>query len=109
VTIRSLHIRKLAAVSTDDSTLGKVREMIVDGWPASKCVSDDTKRYFAVRNEPSLLSDGTVVRGERLVIPSALRQQVFQLAHEAYPGIVRMKQKCRETVLWPEIGKNIGA
>ena len=101
--------QELAAASVDDSILGKVREMIVHGWPASKCVSDTIKPYYSVRNELSVLSDGTVVRGERLVVPSALRQQVLQLAHEGHPGVVRMKQKCRGTIWWPGVDKDIEA
>lgn len=79
--------------------MSKVHQLIVSGWPSSKHVSDDIKPYFVVRNELSVLSDGTVVRGERVIVPSVLRQHVLLLAHEGHPGIVRMKQKCRE-VLW---------
>ena len=99
--------QELAAASMNDTTLSKVSKMIVDGWPASKCVSDDSKPYYSVRDELSVTSDNTVVRGERVIVPSALRQQVLQLAHEGHPGIVRMKQKCREMVWWPGIDKDI--
>jgi len=41
------------------------------------------------------------------VIPSALRQQASELAHEGHPDVLRMKQRCHESMWWPGIAKDI--
>ena len=43
----------------------------------------------------------------RAVIQSNLRRQVLSLAHEGHSGIVRMKSKCRESVWWPGIDREV--
>ena len=46
-------------------------------------------------------------RGIRAVIPTSLQQQVLHVAHEGHQGIVRTKQRCRNTVWWPAIDRHI--
>ncbi|XP_064609484.1 uncharacterized protein K02A2.6-like [Liolophura sinensis] len=51
--------------------------------------------------------ESVVLRGTRLVIPAQLRHRVLQLAHEGHQGIVKIKLRLREKVLWPGIDKDI--
>jgi hypothetical protein len=61
-----------------------------------------------VQSEVTTTANGRVLlRGTRTVIPLSLRTAVLDLAHEGHPGIVRMKQRCRETVWYPGIDKDI--
>ena len=48
-----------------------------------------------------------VARGERAVIPSALRQRVLSMAHEGRLGVVKTKQCCRSSVWWPKLDHHI--
>lgn len=49
--------------------------------------------------------DGLLLRGNRLVIPSILQEQVIKLAHESHPGIAAMKRRLRQKVWWPFLDK----
>lgn len=46
-----------------------------------------------------------ILRGNRLVIPESLREQVLRLAHEGHPGETVMKRRLRAKVWWPLIDK----
>jgi hypothetical protein len=93
----------VAAATESDSVLRCVREYVVNGWPLSKrAMNSELRAYFSVRHELSV-SNNCVVRECRTVIPTALRQTLLELAHEGHPGIVRMKQKCRDAIWWPGI------
>lgn len=51
-----------------------------------------------------LCSVGNVLmRGDRVVIPQLLRQQVLSIAHEGHPGSRMMKNHLRAAVWWPKM------
>ena len=47
--------------------------------------------------------DGILLCGNRLVIPSQLRDKVLEELHIAHQGVVKMKCRARELVWWPGI------
>lgn len=51
--------------------------------------------------------EDVLLRGDRLVIPQSLQDQVLQLAHEGHPGIVVMKRRLRQKVWWPSMDKEV--
>lgn len=63
------------------------------------------KEFKPFGNELSGI-EGILLRGNRLIIPSSLRQRVLEAAHEAHPGIAAMKRRLRQKVWWPGIDKN---
>lgn len=99
----------VAAATAADQQLLKVRDFVVAGWPSAKrAVPPELHAFWTVRDELSTAVDGQcIVRASRLVIPPSLRAAVLELAHEGHPGIVRMKQKCRESVWWPGIDRDV--
>ena len=102
-----VNLAELAAETNHDEHLVLVRKYVVDGWPEKKAVPAALQPYYAVRDELSTFADGCVSRGIRAVIPSSLRARMLELGHEGHPGIVRMKQRCRESIWWPGIDKDV--
>lgn len=92
-----------------DDQLSRVRDFILNGWPVEKrAVPADLRTFYGLREELSTALQGQcIVRGSRTIIPSTLRATVLELAHEGHPGIVRMKQRCREAVWWPGIDGDV--
>ena len=60
--------------------------------------------YRSVRFELSEY-DGLVLRGERIIVPVALRDSAVKLAHEGHQGICKTKQRLRSKVWWPSMDK----
>ena len=87
---------ELKAASSTDVTLKQVRHFILNGWPRHPPAGLET--YFRLRDELSVFDDVCVSRGIRAVIPTSLQQQVLHMAQEGHPGIVRTKQRYRNTV-----------
>lgn len=52
-------------------------------------------------------SGNLLMRGDRLIVPEALRSRVLELAHESHPGIVSMKRRLRQKVWWPGVDKEV--
>ena len=97
--------KELETATRADTILKQVAELAISGWPSS-CPSAELEPYFKFRDELST-SAGTLYRGERAVIPTQLRSQVLQLAHEGHPGITRMKQRLRDTAWWPGLDHEV--
>jgi len=49
----------------------------------------------------SVSSDGLVLRGHQIVVPTSLRQKMVDIAHEGHLGIVKTKQSMRRKVWFP--------
>ena len=53
------------------------------------------------------VSNGIILRGSRIVMPSTLRHATLLNAHEGHQGIVRTMQMVREKVWWPGIVEQV--
>ena len=90
-----------------DETLMKIKEYIIEGWPNRKEeVSDDMKLYWSYKEELSVIS-GVIFKGERLVIPAAMRKNILMQLHQAHLGIERTKWRARATIFWPGLNSQI--
>jgi len=83
-----------------DPDLQRVLQHVLHGWPSSKPeVASELRTYFNVHAELSVAGVGRcLLRGSRVIIPTSLRRQLLELAHEVHPGISRMKSKCRAAI-----------
>lgn len=51
--------------------------------------------------------DDVLLKKERIVIPQALRMDMFHMIHEGHLGIKKCKRRARDLVFWPGINKDI--
>ena len=90
--------------SGKDDQIKKVVTCIkTNDWPKYDA---DVRSYYPVRNELTT-KGGILLRGECLVIPLKLRDNVLKIAHESHQGIVKTKSMVREKVWWPGINSQI--
>lgn len=62
--------------------------------------------YFHFRDKLAV-SDGLIIRGERLVIPHGVRNQVKSDLHVGHTGIESCLRRARETIYWPGMNAEI--
>uniref|UniRef100_A0A3B3DB63 Gypsy retrotransposon integrase-like protein 1 n=1 Tax=Oryzias melastigma TaxID=30732 RepID=A0A3B3DB63_ORYME len=98
-------LAELQQASADDEILGTLRTYIQDGWPAK--VDDRLLPYHRFRDELSCWGTVCLARGHRTVVPETLRSRVLHMAHEGHLGVVKVKQRCRDTVWWPRIDSDV--
>ncbi|XP_065195861.1 uncharacterized protein K02A2.6-like [Sycon ciliatum] len=101
--------RRIAEQTAADPTLCAVRDALRSPhWPRQPILGP----YEAIRHELSVWKfpgvDGfLILRGERVVIPTAATQRVIELAHSGHPGVDKTLQRLREAVWWPGFTKEV--
>ena len=90
------------ASATDPELLAVAKAVRSSDWTTTPTP------YRSIRHE--LTSVGHVIlRGHRIVLPTALRRQVLDLAHEGHQGIVKTKSRLRAKVWWPAMDREAEA
>ena len=77
------------------------------GWPKMQkdCI-EQLRPYHTFKEEISTI-DGLLFKGQRLIVPSALRSKVLQVLHRSHMGITKTLDRARSTFFWVGISKDI--
>ena len=78
---------------------------ILHGWPPA--TDDHTLQPYSLKQNELSIMDGCVLWGNRVVIPTAGRQQILEELHESHQGASRMKGRARMVVWWPNLDRDI--
>ena len=102
--IKLLQIRNETA---NDPTLSKLREVIHEGWPATreKC-HKALHNYWNFREELTI-EDSLILKQERIVMPTTLRRGTLNTIHHGHLGQEKCLLRARSAVFWPGITKDV--
>ena len=63
------------------------------------------RSYWPFRDELSI-EDGLILKGQGLLIPEPLWEDILEQLHCQHQGIEKTKLQARESVFWPNINKD---
>lgn len=96
----ALSLSSIRGASQTDSEIELVKKgLLHNDW-------DSKVNNFRLFEQELWLHDDILLKGNKIIIPTALRPQVLAAAHEGHPGIVNMKARLRTKVWWPKIDKD---
>lgn len=95
---KAITLEEFRAESEADAEIAELRLAIVENAPLPP-------EYLRVKYELAVV-DNMVLRGDRLIPPRSLRDQILLQAHEGHPGIDTMKKRLRTKVWWPQVDKD---
>ena len=105
--ISSARLREIQDATASDETLQTLKTVIINGWPATRQeVHTNILPYFHIRDELAA-QNGIIFRGDRCIIPKALRPQILLRLHSAHLGIEGCLRRARECVHWPGMNHEI--
>ena len=91
----------------NDKTMQVLTRYIKSGWPLNrKHIPKEISPYYTYREERCML-DGLIMKGNQIVVPQLLRNEMKKLLHNGYLGVVKMKGHARETIFWPGLNRDI--
>ena len=53
------------------------------------------------------MQNGLIFKGERLVVPTSLREEMTEKLHSSHIGIQGCLRRARETLYWPGMNKKV--
>jgi hypothetical protein len=78
---------KLSQETAADDKLQKLSKIILEGWPDdSNQVPKFLKKYITFREELAVYN-GLIFKGDRILIPEAIRSYALKMAHVGHPGV----------------------
>ena len=104
----AISLDEIAQTQASDPVCQQLMNLVTtDQWPDT--VNDlppPLKPFRAVRGELTV-ANKMLLRGHRLVIPSAQQATVIQQLHHGHLGIARCRQRAAETVWWPKLSTQL--
>ena len=91
----------------NDSTMQKLIQTITSGWQElrAKC-SPEILEFWNHRDELSF-EDDLIFRGQKLLIPPALRQEMVSKVHTGHLGVNKTLERAKDSIFWPGMSKEI--
>lgn len=105
--ISDLRMQDIQSRTQDDTQLQLVKHLTLHGWPSLRKECPELACEFWNDRQMLSVSDGLILRGERLVIPRDLRRHILSCLHRGHFGIVKTKERAMSTVYWPGINGQI--
>ena len=108
---KAMTLQEIVEETNQDETLQVVKELIRSGkwYEIGRTILvknlPQLKSLAKVQAELTVTSQGLILRGSRIIIPSKLQNRVVALAHEGHQGMCKTKSLLREKVWFPEMDK----
>ena len=100
-------MHQVSDATTTNQCLTILGEIILRGWPNQKDgIPMEALPYFNYRDELTI-QDGIIYRGDRIVAPKALRQDMKNRVHAGHLGINSCLRRARDLVYWPGMSAEI--
>lgn len=99
-------LEEIKRAQQTDETCKRVAHYCLTEWPEKHGLRPDISPFWQVRAELHLAGD-LLMKGERIVIPQALRGDMMNKLHEGHQGIFKCRARAQESVWWPGISAQI--
>ena len=100
-------LEQIKTQTRSDETMQVLRRTIHDGWPEKRSHAPrQIQQFWNYRDELSEVDD-ILLKGERIIIPPALRPEMLAIIHTGHLGIERSKQRARDIMFWPGMNDDI--
>ncbi|KAL0148076.1 hypothetical protein M9458_056616 [Cirrhinus mrigala] len=89
-----------------DPICAKLIQYCETDWPEKHVLPPELGPYWPERENPTVAGE-LLLRGQRIVIPHCMRQEVLHKIHDRHQGIVKCQARARKVVWWPGLSVHI--
>ena len=93
--------------AANDPEMQALKDAVLEGWRNSKAeVSVEIRQYWTFRDKISCIYS-LLFKGQKLIVPHALRSLMLEKIHGSHQGIVKSKQRAQDVLFWPGMATQI--
>ncbi|XP_055890819.1 uncharacterized protein K02A2.6-like [Biomphalaria glabrata] len=90
-----------------DAKLKLVMNYVREGWPKIKTQVHETVKVYWSFKDSIHEENGILFYENRIIIPSSMRNEIFDKLHTGHFGLEKTRSKARQSVYWPGLSKDI--
>ncbi len=99
--------RQIQNATKADASLMELMQMVQHGWPDQRSeVPVCIRQYFTFRDEITA-QDGILFKGQRIIIPQAMQEQMLQKTHSTHQGVEACTRRAKDSIFWPGMSSQI--
>ena len=83
-------LQQIREEDAHDFNMSKLKEMVYKGWPDKREKCPKALHDFWYFRDELTIEDELILKGDRIIIPPSLRQEMFQIIHQGHLG----QEKC---------------
>ena len=102
--------RRLQEIKTQletDPVLQQVMSYCRDGWPDYISQTPGSVQPYWNDRAELTVQDGLLLKNSRIVIPSCMRLEILYKIHTGHQGIVKCRERAKNSVWWPGLSKQL--
>ena len=105
--VRNVTLDQFKEHTDMDEDFRLLKMYVMHGWPSAQqdCV-EQLRSYYTFKEEISFI-DGLLFKGNRVIVPKALRNKTLEVLHRSHMGIVKTQERARTSFYWPGLNKAI--
>lgn len=100
-------LAEIREATKQDPQLTALKRIIHTGWPETRRSCPPLVLEFWNHRDEISFADGIVLKGEKIIVPQSLRNNMLQKIHTGHMGVEKSKQRARDVLFWPGMGKQI--
>jgi transposase InsO family protein len=109
----SATLRDIQRETSLDTQLQTLKRTVLSGWPESRSEANPAiHEFWSYRDEISIY-DGVLFKGQRVIVPAAMREAMLLKIHAAHMGVEACINKTKDSMYWPgiygDIQQHVGA
>ncbi len=106
--LRDERLKELRAFADVNPEYTALASLIRSGFPVKKeDVPEDLQKFFPFREDLYFDVDDFVVYGQKLFVPSELRQTYLKRLLAMHQGAHKMEERAKKSIWWPYISRDI--
>ena len=100
-------LKQIQQHTAQDMVLQILKTTVLTGWPETRQEVPIAIREFWCFREELTVQNGVIFKGERIVIPKAMRPEMLKRIHSSHLGGESCLRKARDVLYWPNMSYEI--
>lgn len=100
-------LQQLKEETQKDEVLKKLKNFVEVGWPNQRKDVDTTVAIYWDFKEYISVHDGLLFKGDRLIVPESMRNEMLKTIHQGHFGSEVSKRRARDVLFWPKMSQDI--